>query len=134
MIEHDGSLSRNDIFFGDNHSFNKTIWAQTASHFTKATIDLGTAAKARKDRLAAAKAANPQFNMSSGDVQASYIESALYLNVMSNETGTTAVTQWVKTLFQEERLPIEQGWKRPKGEITVATILGLVGLLGVASV
>ncbi|KAJ4353497.1 uncharacterized protein N0V89_005227 [Didymosphaeria variabile] len=130
LIEHDGSLSRNDIFFGDNHSFNKTIWAQTASHFTKATIDLGTVAKARKDRLAAAKAANPQYE---GDEQASFIESALYLNVMSNETGVTAVTKWVKTLFQEERLPIEQGWKRPKGEITVATILGLVGLLGVAS-
>ncbi|KAJ0133793.1 Cytochrome P450 monooxygenase aflV [Fusarium oxysporum f. sp. albedinis] len=34
VIEHDGSLSRSDIFFGDNHSFNETIWALTASHLT----------------------------------------------------------------------------------------------------
>lgn len=71
--------------------------------------------------------------MSSGDVQASFIETALYLNVMSNETGLTAVTEWVKVLFQEERLPVEEGWKRPKGEIGVPTILGLIGMLGVAS-
>jgi hypothetical protein len=134
VIEHDGSLSRADTFFGDNHSFNASIWAQTASHFTKSTIDLRTAAKARKARLAAAKAENPEFNMSDGDVQASFIETALYLNVMSNETGVTAVTEWVQILFQEERLPIEAGWKRPKGEIGVATILGLIGLLGAAGI
>ncbi|KAK7184431.1 hypothetical protein DPSP01_011064 [Paraphaeosphaeria sporulosa] len=134
LIEHDGSLSRADIFSGDNHSFNATIWASTASHFTSPTISLATAAKARKARLAAAQAANPQFNMSDGDKQASMIETALYLNVMSNETGVTAVTAWVQKLFTQERLPIEEGWKRPKGEIGVPTILGLVGLIGVAGI
>lgn len=132
MIEHDGSLSRADIFTGDNYSFNSTIWAQTASHFTSPTISLSTAAKARNARLAAVQAENPQFNMTDGDRQASMIETALYLNVMSNETGVTAVTDWVQKLFTQERLPIEEGWKRPKGEIGVPTILGLIGLIGVA--
>lgn len=133
MIEHDGSLSRADTSSGNNHSFNATIWAQTASHFTKPIIDLATAAKARKDRLAAAKTENPTFNMTESDVRFSFIETALYLSVMANGTADTAVTSWVDKLFQQERLPIEEGWTTPKGEIGATMILGLVGQLGTAA-
>jgi len=38
IIEHDGSLSRADIYSGDNHSFNKTVWAETTAGFTDETI------------------------------------------------------------------------------------------------
>ncbi|KAF9730992.1 hypothetical protein PMIN02_008527 [Paraphaeosphaeria minitans] len=129
LIEHDGSLSRADIYFGDNHSFNATIWAQTASHFTSPIISLATAAKAHKARLAAAQIENPQFNMSASDVQASMIETALYLSVLSNDTGATAVSAWVQKVFTEEKLPIKEGWKRPEGEISVSTLTALVGKL-----
>ena len=35
VIEHDGSLSRADIYFGDNHSFNATIWDSVAALFNE---------------------------------------------------------------------------------------------------
>ncbi|KAF2190095.1 Cloroperoxidase [Zopfia rhizophila CBS 207.26] len=91
VIGHDGSLSRNDIF-GDNHSFNQTIWNSTASHFTESTISITTTAAARKARLAEAAAANPEFSMTAGDAQNSIIESALYLSVFAN--GPRVMRLW----------------------------------------
>uniref|UniRef100_A0A0D2YJB9 Heme haloperoxidase family profile domain-containing protein n=1 Tax=Fusarium oxysporum (strain Fo5176) TaxID=660025 RepID=A0A0D2YJB9_FUSOF len=134
VIEHDGSLSRADIFFGDNHSFNETIWASTASHFTEPTISIATAAKARKERLKAAEAANPEFSLPADLQQFSFIETALYLSVFGNLNDGNAKTEWVKTLFQEERLPIEEGFKRSDDVITAAGILGLVAKVAVASI
>ncbi|RKL00196.1 hypothetical protein BFJ68_g12881 [Fusarium oxysporum] len=101
LIEHDGSLSRADIFFGDNHSFNETIWASTASHFTEPTISIATAAKARKERLKAAEAANPEFSLPADLQQFSFIETALYLSVFGNLNDGNAKTEWVKTLFRK---------------------------------
>jgi hypothetical protein len=101
VIEHDGSLSRNDIFSGDNHSFNSSIWAATAAHFTEDTISLVTAAQARKARLGTAAAVNPNFTMSANDVMFSLIESALYLSVFGNILTGDANTSWVGVLFRE---------------------------------
>lgn len=138
VIEHDGSLSRADTFTGDNHSFNKTIWKQVSSHFTAPTVSVSTAATARKTRLAAAQAENPQWNFSSTDAQNSMIETALYLSVMSNGTlangsNITGVRKWIDVLFTKERLPIQEGWTRPAAEISTGTILQLVGLISAAS-
>ncbi|KAM0269064.1 hypothetical protein ACHAQH_009829, partial [Verticillium albo-atrum] len=99
VIEHDGSLSRNDIYFGDNHSFNRTIWDSVASHFTNRTISIQTAAAARKARLQAAAAANPEFNLNADGVQFSFIETALYLSIFGNVNDGNAVTKWVRVMF-----------------------------------
>lgn len=101
VIEHDGSLSRADIYFGDNHSFNATIWGTVASYFTEDTIDVKTAARARAARLAAAAKENPEFNLTSSGVNFSLIESALYLSVFNNGSSSTAVTEWVKVMFRK---------------------------------
>ena len=100
VIEHDGSLSRNDIYFGDNHSFNVTIWNSVAAFFTKPTISIATAGKARRARLAAAAAVNPKFNIT-GQEQFSLFETALYLRVFGNLTFGDAKTQWVNVLFRK---------------------------------
>jgi hypothetical protein len=101
VIEHDGSLSRNDVFFGDNHSFNETIWNSVAAYFTSRTISIANAAAARAARLSAAQDANPEFNMTTTDVQFSLIESALYLAIFGNVTEGNAVTKWVDVMFSE---------------------------------
>lgn len=104
VIEHDGSLSRNDIFFGDNHSFNKTIWDSVAVHFTSPTISIANAAAARAARLSAAQDANPEFNMTATDVQFSLIESSLYLAIFGNVADGNAVTKWVDIMFSKSFL------------------------------
>lgn len=43
VLEHDGSMSRGDIFFGDNYSFNDTIWQITKAMFVEDTISVSTA-------------------------------------------------------------------------------------------
>lgn len=152
VIEHDGSLSRADVFFGDNHSFNSTIWGTVASFFTEDTIDVTTAARARAARLAAAAKENPEFNMTSSGVNFSLIESALYLSVFNNGSSSTAVTEWVKVMFrkshsghvcvnlqltyhdtEEERLPFEEGFTRPESIVSTAGILAKQAELAAAS-
>ncbi|KAL9034682.1 MAG: hypothetical protein Q9180_005269 [Flavoplaca navasiana] len=99
--EHDGSLSRNDLFFGDNHSFNEKIWNITAAHFRKDTLSLATAGRARKDRYAAAEALNPDFTPS---IVSSLGETALYLKAMQGQDNQTK-TEYVQILFRELALP-----------------------------
>lgn len=116
VIEHDGSLSRNDIFFGNNLSFNQTIWAQTLAFFTDYKISVEIAAKARRARLAKAAAVNPKFNLTAGDERSSEIETALYLVVFGNGTGP-ANTQWVDILFRKyiQHLELHQLLSLPSG-------------------
>jgi len=123
IIEHDGSLSRNDIYFGDNHDFNSAIWDSVATYFTEDTISIETAAAARAARLETAASVNPEFNMTSSDVEFSLIETALYLSVFGNITTGNAVTEYVGVLFTEERLPYAEGWTRPTEQLTVASVL-----------
>jgi len=59
LIEHDVSLSRNDIAFGDNHTFNKEIWENTIKSYGDDTeTNFATVSKARYERVAASKKAH----------------------------------------------------------------------------
>lgn len=134
VLEHDGSLSRNDIYFGDNHSFNETIYNSFYAYLANSTtIDVTTAAAARKARLAAAEAANPEFELGAELTVFSLIETALYLSVFSNGTSGEAVTEWVDVMFREERLPFEEGFARSESVVSAASILLLQAEVAVAS-
>ncbi|KAH6874442.1 Chloroperoxidase [Thelonectria olida] len=133
ILEHDGSLSRNDVYFGDNHSFNQTIFDTVASHFNQSTISIQTAATARKERLQAAAAVNPEFSLSAEMTRFSFIETALYLSIFGNVEDGNAITEWVKVMFEQERLPFDEGFSRSEDIITAAGILGLVNQLVAAS-
>ncbi|KAI4259263.1 MAG: hypothetical protein L6R42_004647 [Xanthoria sp. 1 TBL-2021] len=112
--EHDGSLSRNNLFFGDNYSFNKTIWNTVAAHFHNDTISIPVAARARQDRFDAARAINKEFTPSS---VSSFGESALYLKAMRGQDKETK-TKYVQILFREERIPFKEGYKRSNVSIS----------------
>ncbi|KAM7204753.1 Chloroperoxidase [Naviculisporaceae sp. PSN 640] len=126
VIEHDGSLSRKDIFFGDNHTFAPEIWATVAAHFEGELISIETAAKARKDRLAVAPTQNPEFDLPDDAERFSFIETSLYLGIFGEGTEGNARTEWVRTLFEQERLPFEEGYKRSDKPLTIADVLTLV--------
>lgn len=100
-MEHDGSLSRNDYYFGDNHSFNSTIFDTVAAHFGPDTISIEQAAAARSDRVKAARAANPDFELSDSGENFSFLETALYLRLFGHGTEGNANTEWVEILFRE---------------------------------
>jgi hypothetical protein len=98
-LEHDGSLSRNDAFFSDNLDFNQDVWNTVVSQFTEDTISIDTASRARVSRLEAARAMNPQFNLSEGNAMASVAETSLYLLLFGDRVEGNANTQFTRILF-----------------------------------
>ncbi|RGP70935.1 hypothetical protein FSPOR_3622 [Fusarium sporotrichioides] len=133
VIEHDGSLSRDDVYFSDNSRLDPHIWNQTLSHFREPYISIQTAADARKDRLEVAAATNPEFSLPAEQMQFSLIETALYLTVFGNGEDGNADTTWVRTLFEKEALPFGEGFQRSENPITAAQILGMAGKVAQAS-
>lgn len=76
-IEFDGSLSRNDIYFGDNVHFDSNIWATVAKNLNlddtlgsevNQYITVETAGKACAARAAQANRVNPSSNASAMQV------------------------------------------------------------------
>lgn len=124
VIEHDASLSRADNFTSNDYSFNQTIWNTVTNYFsgqTNATIP--TAAKAKFNRVTTEAGRDPEFSYGPTQFILSYGESALYLSTMGDPVTGSAPVDFVQSLFEEERLPYEEGW-RPTVEPTTLTSLG----------
>ncbi|CAI7564269.1 unnamed protein product [Penicillium crustosum] len=122
-IEFDGSLSRNDIYFGDNVHFDPNIWATVAKNLNlydtlgpeaNQYITVETAGKACAARAAEAKRANPRFNASAMQMMGNPGTTALYLVTLWDEAAGAAPKSWVKALFEEDRIPYLEGYKVPK--------------------
>ncbi|KAM3422724.1 Ubiquitin-conjugating enzyme E2 J1 [Cercospora zeina] len=123
-IEHDASLSRQDDFFGDDHDFNNDIWQQTLSFFDGRTMtSLLDAAEAIAGRTADSHARNPEFVYGLREFVLRYGETGLYLQTMGgNDLDGVTRLDWVQSLFEQERLPFDLGW-RPRAEpITLASL------------
>ncbi|KAI9046462.1 hypothetical protein LZ554_009211 [Drepanopeziza brunnea f. sp. 'monogermtubi'] len=138
LLAHDASLSRADQYWGDALTLNTTVWGATAAFFTGPRIDLATAKAARDARIATSKATNPEFSMSAANVQASAFEWAAILTVFEEPdndpaVAAPAITEWIKTVFEQERLPLEEGWTRSESKVTVVPAKALAKkLLGAA--
>ncbi|KAJ7252359.1 Cloroperoxidase [Mycena haematopus] len=124
LIEHDASISRNDLAVtGDNLHFNETIFATLANanpgvDYYNAT----SAAHVQDERLAISLATNPNITNTPKEVEVRTRESGLYLSVMGNPLTGVAPKEFVQIFFREERLPIAEGWKRSTTTITAETL------------
>lgn len=105
-IEVDGSLTRNDIFFGDDVHFDTTVWSPVAKdlgldsfNYFDRFVTVDSAANATKNRLQLAKSANPQFNASQQQHFTEYGTTALYMLAMWDENNEAAPKSWVKALM-----------------------------------
>ncbi|KAK4619542.1 Putative sterigmatocystin biosynthesis peroxidase [Fulvia fulva] len=126
-IEHDGSLSRLDKYFGDNADFNQQTWDATVAYFNgliKTTTP--TASKARYMNIQKSQANNPtslygpmQFLLSSG-------ETALYVQTMDSPITNSARVDYVRSLFEQEKLPYELGWRPSAVPITLLSLGGYI--------
>ncbi|KAJ3768371.1 Peroxidase, family 2-domain-containing protein [Lentinula raphanica] len=119
-LEHDASMSRNDLALGDNIHFNETVFTTLAN--SNPGVDyynVTSAAQVLEQRLAEDKIVNPSLINTVKEFEVRVIESGFYLSVMGNVTTGVAPKNFVQILFREERLPLEEGWKRsevPIGE------------------
>ncbi|KAE8363170.1 Chloroperoxidase [Aspergillus caelatus] len=126
IIEHDGSLSRGDYYFGDNHSFNQTLFDQVKSYWTEPLIDLHLGAKARLAGVNRSKATNPTFDLSGFRLRFSYAQTATYILVFGDKISGTVNKTWIEYLFEKERLPVELGWEKRENIITTADLDSMI--------
>ncbi|KAH8784745.1 Chloroperoxidase, partial [Hyaloscypha finlandica] len=112
--EHDVSLSRNDFLLGDNHTFNKEIFAKVMESYDgQETTSFVSASKARYGRLLAAKKAHEEAGK-----EFYYGESALFLGLLGDPKEGKIPVEYLRVLFEEERVPFKEGWRRSEKPIT----------------
>ncbi|WYZ39546.1 hypothetical protein EsH8_III_001460 [Colletotrichum jinshuiense] len=140
VIEHDGSLSRADFAVtGDAKTLNETVWAETKGYLAAGAsaddkIDYKTMAAARSKRIATAQATNPSFGLTTSQVTISLGESAVILGTIGQSfTEPAAPLDWLKVVFEEERLPFNEGWNTSSTLITTAQVLGLSQLIATST-
>lgn len=136
MIEHDGSLSRQDFNYGrgDNRDFNAMVWGQVLGIWENASvIDVGLAEEARVARMVSANKTDlPGWFEPIG--QQSLGESSFYLAAFQEPglQGVGARKEWVHYFFSEERLPWHLGWVTPESVITADVLFAIIGALAEA--
>lgn len=128
-VEHDVSLSRLDAAQGDNTTpqphLIEALLACSSDGKVITTADLG---RHRKARYAQQKLANPQLNFGPGVERLACTEAALIQSVFG--TGFfwwTLPVPYMRALFMEERLPIQEGWTKRRWPFRV-TLFEMVAL------
>lgn len=99
LIEHDGSLSRADIGQGDNWSFNSTIFDETKSYWTDATISLTQAAQALHARQQTQKETNPEYKVPLAQHSNALGQTAMYLGLFGDYNDGNAQRDYVVYFF-----------------------------------
>ncbi|KAK7051532.1 hypothetical protein VNI00_004507 [Paramarasmius palmivorus] len=114
-LEHDASVSRSDFALGSNTAFNATLYNETLAQSNPGVdyYNSTSAGLVQKARLTDSLARNPHVRNTIKEVTVRNAESALYLCVMGGCQSNRAPKILVDAFFREERLPIEEGWRRP---------------------
>ncbi|KAL0573901.1 hypothetical protein V5O48_008049 [Marasmius crinis-equi] len=126
LQECDASLSREDFDIGDNLHFNETIFTTLAN--SNPGVDFyntTSAGQVQHARLADSLQRNPKVTNTMMRALARSGTSAFYLGVMGDPITGVAPKRFVQVFFREERLPIEEGWKRST-PINISTMGALV--------
>lgn len=106
--EFDGSLSRNDAYFGDNLHFSPAVWATVAERLNlydagncekDRYVTVETAARARAARVEDAMRANPNFTNSKLAMEGSPGTTSLYLTTLWDYEADGAPKAWVRAFF-----------------------------------
>ncbi|KAI0427787.1 Cloroperoxidase [Xylaria sp. FL1042] len=134
ILEHDGSLSRQDTFFGPADVFHEETWKETLSYFTTPEIDVRQAARARTARVITSASTNPSFTFPQIGSYFDYGETAAYqlvfgtwnLEASDIKDKISTPLELVRYFFEFERLPFEKGWERPKVPLTFDILVNFV--------
>lgn len=126
-IEHDASISRQDATFGSAQPFNDLTWQQYLTKINRSsTVDVPTASRAKFMRYNDSLTHNPNFKYDARALILSYGENALYLQAMSDPVSGQANLDYVRMLFEQEKLPFELGWKPSRRPITLASVGAMI--------
>jgi hypothetical protein len=127
-IEHDASMSRQDAAFGSALPFDSKTWEQYMTVFNgRSTVDIRTAAMAKFARYNDSLSHNPEFKYGARKAVLAYGEQALYLQTMGSDTiSPRAKLDYVRALFEQEKLPFAQGWRPSTVPVTLLSVGAMV--------
>ncbi|KAF2760167.1 Cloroperoxidase [Pseudovirgaria hyperparasitica] len=117
-FEHDASLSRDDyddegVGAANVARFSQRQFDEWFAHFDGLDyIENKVAAKARYHMVQRSRARNPAFTYEVLHQTISYSETVKFMRAMVDGTGKTK-TEFVRILFEQERLPYNEGWRPP---------------------
>jgi len=122
-IEHDGSLSRQDAYYGNDYSFYNPHWQQVLSFYDGLNVtNTKQASLARYHRINDSLTHNPEAVYGLKEFLLSSGETGLYVQTMSNPINSSAPIAYIKTLFEEEKLPYELGWRPSSEPVNLLTL------------
>jgi len=118
LFEGDASLTRADASFGDNHSFNQTLFNQFvdfSKRFGAGKYNLTVAAELRWQRIQDSIATNPNFIFVSPRYFTAYTEAVFPINffIDGRQTDGQLDLEVARGFFQDNRFP--RGFFRPNG-------------------
>ncbi|KAK7951059.1 Cloroperoxidase [Apiospora aurea] len=125
ILEHDGSLSRQDAHFARADLLDPSVFAETLSQFPDPVIDLTQAARARQARIDSSSQTNPEFALSDVLRTNSLLETAIYLIAFGDREAATIPKETFVYFFENERFP--PGWERAEKAITLEELTQMVG-------
>ncbi|KAI1114059.1 Chloroperoxidase [Nemania sp. NC0429] len=123
LFEHDGSLSRQDAYFGQWSRFNQTIWNWTMQYWTGDVLDVQMIANGRAQRHTRSNLTNPDYKLSETGYEFSVAENAAILSILGDKISQTCPKKFADFLFKKEQLPYSIGWKKSAIPISVDDLL-----------
>ncbi|KAF2031982.1 hypothetical protein EK21DRAFT_61941, partial [Setomelanomma holmii] len=131
FIEHDGSLSRADMFFDTSNKLNPPVFDNFVSYFNNSkTINTASLANARARHAYDMSLANPEFRITQASITVILGENAMFLSIFGGAgRKPLARRDWVEYFFCNERLPVKLDWTPPSapiGEFVGVTIDELI--------
>ena len=122
-IEHDASISRQDAYFGNQTTFYKPNFEEYMSHFSGDMTDVKSIGAAKYSRYNDSLARDPSFVYGAHEVLLSYGENALYTQVLGGgPSAEGARVDFIRMLFEQEKLPWELGWRPSANSITLLSL------------
>ncbi|KAI1427323.1 Cloroperoxidase [Xylaria sp. FL1777] len=112
LFEHDGSLSRQDAYFGQWSRFNATVWNWTMQYYTGDILDVQMVANSRAQRHMRSALTNPDYSLSVLGYEFSVGENSAILSILGDKVTQTCPKVFVDYLFSKEQLPYAVGWKK----------------------
>ncbi|KJZ77006.1 hypothetical protein HIM_03327 [Hirsutella minnesotensis 3608] len=110
-VEHDISMSRKDKAEGDAVRFDKEIWDNSLTEMNKCgeNVDALCLGRVKVARILDEGRRNPKTNYDKLSAGHGAVENARLLLTLGN--GTHAPAKYIRTLFEQERLPYHLGWR-----------------------
>lgn len=123
ILEHDASLSRLDAYYGNNHLFHPSTFAQTRSFWTAETVTAQMFANSKLARMIDSWAFNPEYTFTASNEDFSSGELASPVIAFGDIEADTVSRSSVEYFFEHERLPTALGWRVRSETMRLQTIL-----------